>query len=120
MLGSLDCTHWEWKNCPVAWAGQYTGKEKKCTVALEAVATYDTWIWHTFFGTPGSCNDINILDHSNLFIWEYTGNAPQIQFLVNGNTYDQGYYLVDGTFPDFPTLIKTISVLQGQKKRYAF
>lgn len=24
MLGSFDCTHWEWKNCPVAWKGQFT------------------------------------------------------------------------------------------------
>ncbi len=29
MLGSLDCMHWRWRNCPSAWSGQFTGKEKE-------------------------------------------------------------------------------------------
>ncbi|XP_075499968.1 uncharacterized protein LOC142538537 [Primulina tabacum] len=51
MLGSLDCMHWEWKNCPVAWKGQFTrGDHGVPTIMLEAVASADLWIWHAFFG----------------------------------------------------------------------
>ena len=46
MLGSIDCMHWEWKNCPTTWKGFYTTgyKRKNPTMILEAVADYRLWI----------------------------------------------------------------------------
>ena len=67
MLGSLDCMHWKWKNCPTAWVGQYAGRSESPTIILEAVADYDLWIWHAYFGMPGTNNDINVLKLSNFF-----------------------------------------------------
>ncbi|XP_021861051.1 uncharacterized protein [Spinacia oleracea] len=46
MMGSIDCMHWEWKNCPAGWKGMYQGRSKRATVILEAVASWDLWIWH--------------------------------------------------------------------------
>ncbi|XP_042404871.1 uncharacterized protein LOC121995109 [Zingiber officinale] len=39
MLGSLDCMHWEWKNYPVAWKGQFTRGHGSPTIVLEAIAS---------------------------------------------------------------------------------
>ncbi|XP_010500080.1 PREDICTED: uncharacterized protein LOC104777507 isoform X1 [Camelina sativa] len=52
MIDSIDCMHWEWKNCPTAWKGQYTRRSGKPTIVLEAVASQDLSIWHAFFGPP--------------------------------------------------------------------
>ncbi|KAK2633730.1 hypothetical protein Ddye_028522 [Dipteronia dyeriana] len=59
MLGSLDCT--------TAWAMQYAGRSGSPTIILEAVVDYDLWIWHAYFGLPGTNNDINALEASHLF-----------------------------------------------------
>ena len=83
MIGSLDCMHWTWKNCPTAYGGQYTGKEKEPTIIFEAVASYDTWIWHAFFGLPGTLNDLNVLDCPPLFKNLQDGIAPLVKFTVN-------------------------------------
>ncbi|KAL2472100.1 putative harbinger transposase-derived nuclease [Abeliophyllum distichum] len=68
MLGSLDCMHWKWKNCPTGWAGQYTG----------------------------SNNDINVLEASHLFANLAQGIAPPANYVLQRQEYNTGYYLADG------------------------
>jgi hypothetical protein len=51
MLGSIDCMQWQWRNCPVAYVGQFTRTDiKHPTIILEVVASYDRWILHAFLG----------------------------------------------------------------------
>ncbi|KAL7599961.1 hypothetical protein Lser_V15G22780 [Lactuca serriola] len=81
MLGSLDCLHWAWENCPTTYHGQFTrGDHGHPTVILEAVASQDMWIWHAFFGSPSSINDINVLNRSPIFNNIYDGSAPDSSF----------------------------------------
>jgi hypothetical protein len=117
MLGSLDCMHWEWRNCPTGWAGQFTGRSHTPTMILEAVASHDLWIWHAYFGMPGSSNDINVLHRSPLFRRQLRGVAPHVPYTVNGNTYNMGYYLADGIYPNWPAFIKSIRQPMTNKAR---
>jgi hypothetical protein len=78
-------------------------------VILEAVATHDLWIWHFFFGIPGFNNDINILQCSLIFSKLVEGHAPPVDFMINGQHYNKGYYLADGIYLMWATFMKTIS-----------
>jgi hypothetical protein len=115
MLGSVDCMHWVWKNCPMSKQGQYTGRSGEATLILEAVASYDLWIWHCFFGLPGSLNDINVLHRSHLFSYQDGVDLLAVNYTVNGKDYDTGYYLADGIYPEYSTLVKTVSKGSNQK-----
>ena len=88
------------------------------TVILEAVASHDLWIWHAFFGLPGSHNDINVLDSSPLFKNLLNGVAPRCEYVINGHRYTQGYYLADGIYPDWATFVKTLSEPQGLEQKH--
>ncbi|CAL5373544.1 unnamed protein product [Camellia sinensis] len=116
MLGSINCMHWKWKNCPTALKGMYTGHIHEPTIILEAVVSYDLWIWHAFFGLPGSYNDINVLERSFVFTELAQGHAPTVNYTINGNEYTMGYYLEDGIYPQWSTFVKTIPSPQGNKK----
>ncbi|XP_021311806.1 uncharacterized protein LOC110433631 [Sorghum bicolor] len=98
--------------------GQFKGHCDKPTIILEAVALEDLWIWHAFFGMPGSHNDINVLDRCPLFDNLAEGIAPEVKFTVNGHDYTMGYYLADGIYPSWATFIKSITLPMGNKKQY--
>ncbi|XP_008231747.1 PREDICTED: uncharacterized protein LOC103330921 [Prunus mume] len=67
MIGSIDCMHWQWKNCPIAWQREYGNQKGQKSIILEAVASFDCWVWHAFFGVAGSQNDLNVLGQSPAF-----------------------------------------------------
>ncbi|XP_074326732.1 uncharacterized protein LOC141664676 [Apium graveolens] len=76
MIGSINCMQWEWKNIPSGWGGAYSGRKGRPTIILEVVASYDTWLWHAFFGVPGAQNDINVLGESHVFDKVIAGSEP--------------------------------------------
>ncbi|KAL6294207.1 hypothetical protein ACE6H2_002349 [Prunus campanulata] len=47
--------------------GDYENRKGQKSIILEAVAGFDTWVWHAFFGVPGSQNDLNVLGQSPVF-----------------------------------------------------
>ncbi|KAJ0566463.1 putative harbinger transposase-derived protein [Helianthus annuus] len=90
MLGSIDCMHWAWHNCPTAWRGQYT---------------------------RGSLNDLNVLYQSAVFSDEVNGTSPDTRFTVSGVEYRRGYYLADGIYPSWSTIVKTIPYPEDEKRK---
>nr|GEV36279.1 zinc finger, CCHC-type [Tanacetum cinerariifolium] len=110
MLGSLNCTDWEWFGCPYAFKEQYFRRDHGSNpfILLKAAALQDLWIWHAFFGVAGLNNDVNVLYQSSLFNDLKTDRAPEIPFVANGVSYPSRYYLVDEIYPELAPLVKTI------------
>jgi hypothetical protein len=77
----------------------HKGHKKQPTIILEAVASKDLWIWHAFFGMPGSHNDINILLRSLIFARLAEGQGPQVSYKINGHDYSMDYYLANVIYP---------------------
>lgn len=106
LLGSIDCCKWRWRNCPTGWQGQFVGKEGVPTITLEAIADERMWIWHLFFGMPGSANDINVLDNSTLLDKIASGTYPMpVKYKIAGVDRNKPYWFGDGIYPRYPCFI---------------
>jgi hypothetical protein len=118
MVGSIDCMHYVWDNCPVAWHSQFRDKDGKSSIVLEAIADEELWIWHAFFGLPGVNNDINVLERSPLGLDLIDFKLHDVSFQVNGNEYRQPYLLADSIYPNWTCFVKTIQTPQSDKRSY--
>ncbi|XP_076910811.1 uncharacterized protein LOC143568571 [Bidens hawaiensis] len=119
MLGSLDCTHWDWEACPVVWQGQYHQDDHDgATIVLDVVASFDLWIWHSFFGMLGANNDIVVINVSPIFDRLINGVGPDTSFSTNCVNYKYEYYLVYGIYPHWATLDHTFTCPTDDKRKY--
>ncbi|CAL9029176.1 unnamed protein product [Prunus brigantina] len=87
MIGSIDCMHWQWKNCPTA------------------------------LQVAGSQNDLNVLGQSPVFNDVLRGQGPNITYQVNNTVYQTGYYLAYGIYPKWTTFVKSIPNPRSQKQK---
>ncbi|XP_076927551.1 uncharacterized protein LOC143591136 [Bidens hawaiensis] len=119
MLGSLDCMHVGWAMCHTAWRGQFhQGDHPGPTIVLEAVASQDLWFLHAFFGVAGSNNDLNVIDQSPIFDDLIDGVEPPQAFFANGEHFKYGYYLVDGIYSEWGTLVQAYASPLSDKRKY--
>ena len=118
MVGSLDCMHVFWKNCPVAWQGQQTGKPGKPTIVLEAFADHNLWFWRHSFGWPGSLIDINIWNRSCLlkaFLDGSFASNVDFEFTIGDKVFQRLWVAVDGIYPELSRFVKTIEEPRNRK-----
>nr|XP_051222271.1 uncharacterized protein LOC127340573 [Lolium perenne] len=71
----------------------------------------------SFGEVAGSNNDINVLNQSPLFTDVLRGEAPIVNFTVNGHEYNYGYYLADGIYPSWAVFMKGVTLPQSEKHR---
>ncbi|KAM2853527.1 hypothetical protein FF1_024106 [Malus domestica] len=82
------------------------------------LASFDTWIWHAFFGVPGAQNDLNVLAQSPVFNDVLQGKAPKVTYVINGRRYDGPYYLADGIYPRWETFVKTVPRPRSAREKH--
>jgi hypothetical protein len=64
-----------------------------------------------------SNNDINMLHRTPVFNRLMQGKTLHVSYEINENEYDKSYYLADGIYPNWVTLLKTFHDPNPEKTR---
>jgi len=125
MFGSLDCTHTNWKSCPVAWQSSYKNSYNGApSLVLEAIGDHHLYIWHFAYGFAGSMNDMNVLNDSHLLESWLNGEFEQkekaagvVPFTIGEQAFNQLYVLVDGIYPAYSRFVRAMNnpILHDEK-----
>jgi len=118
MIRSIDCMHYQWKNCLSAWQGDYHNRKGNITFILLVVASFYIWVWHAFFGVPGAQNDINVLYQSPVLNQVLRGETNQITYTINNTVYEFLCYLINGIYSLWTTFVKTIRNPKTEKEAH--
>jgi len=105
---STDCTPWTWSACLKGLAGQYQGRGGQRTVVIETVCDANAYISHIYIGSPGSHNEMNVLNASPLFLDVKEGLWPPREFtsMVENRTRRLLHYLSDFGYPAYPIFVQ--------------
>lgn len=120
LLASWDCSHFQWDKCPIQLHGQFkNGRYKGKTIVLEAVVDCNLRVWYAHFGFPGTLNDINVLDKSNIVgdILDGSFSLKTDNYIINGVIRDYVYFLVDGAYPDWAIFVSTCKHPINEKEK---
>ena len=118
MLGSIDCQHWRWKNCPVGLQGVYQDRNEVRSIVAEAIAGHDMYIYQAYVGLPGCLNDLNILSRTDTQKKYMRSYAIRHRFKLGATTYKGAYFLADGIYPKWAWFVKTIPLPVTRKQRF--
>nr|GEX40569.1 hypothetical protein [Tanacetum cinerariifolium] len=94
---------------------QVQSEQQQEEEAERVVASNDLWIWHSFFRVAGANNDLTFLNNSPLFDDLLDDIAPMATFECNGVTFEKGYYLADGIYPQWSSFVKSFTVANSEK-----
>jgi len=95
---SWDCKHFNWKNCPVhCWTASKPSWMEKPQFAIQIC------IFGTFFGQPGSMNDISVMNRSLIvdLILSEKFDMTCLPYQIDNRMFDWIYFLVNGHLGPF-------------------